>query len=80
MVVVVVVVGVRRGQGGGFCGPGIKAYPQMINNNTQCKTHIVQHHRNSYTKLIQPRYYVFGINWETIQVRSFLNQKAKSLS
>ena len=73
-------LGVRRGQGGGFCGPGIKAYPQMINNNTQCKTHIVQHHRNSYTKLIQPRYYVFGINWETIQVRSFLDQKAKSLS
>ena len=43
MVVVVVVVGVRRGQGGGFCGPGIKAYPPMINNNTQCKTHSVQH-------------------------------------
>ena len=35
--------GVRRGQGGGFCGPGIKAYPPMINNNTQCKTNNVQH-------------------------------------
>ena len=47
MVVVMVVVGVHRGQGGGFCGPGIKAYPPMINNNTQCKTHNVQHHTKS---------------------------------